>query len=550
MKINQSIFCLATIIGTILSVAACSNEDTVATNGNRVPLELQVNGVQATRSIIEGTKLPEECQYGIFAMNGYGESVIDNGSNVRVNYVKGISTLSKNVYLPSGVDVPVYAYYPYDANNSSVEYLIEMPIDVTTQTDYLYGYSADNDYKLKYVKDTEPKANIYFKHAMARVTMRIKKAADNENTYNLSYISLLNIDKRGYLNIMDNGAIRDISETANIMTKPSEHTLENSNNEIIVDFLVIPGNTEGKNIMLNLNGDESSDFKNGLSVAVPTTNWQSGQQYTYTVTIDNKKININEATITPWYNNEQGELNVGNDNCIGKEKITFEVNGVKFNMIRVEAGTFMMGATEEQVDYLEDEKPVHQVTLTHDYYIGETEVTQELWQAVMGTATTIEEKNLPQTGVDVSDQIDFINNLNKILEREFCLPTEAEWEYAARGGNKSKGYVYSGSDNIDEVAWHGGNSNDKTHPVATKQPNELGIYDMSGNVFEWCRGSYTAYSKTPQINPCDFNATAGIIRGGSYWKSLGSSYCRVSCRRSYGMNGHYGYLGLRLVWVP
>lgn len=313
MKKNQFIFYLATIISGMLSVASCSDEDGAVATDKKVPLEVEVDGVQTTRSIIEGSKFVDDCQYGIFAMKSSGTTVIDNGVNVCVNYSKGNSTLSTNVYLPEGMDVPVYAYYPYNANYSNTDYLLQMPIDVTTQTDYLFGYSANSDNRLTYVNANQPKAKIYFKHALARVTMRIKKAADNENTYKFPYINLLNVDKNAYINVLEGGAILDPSGTANLTAKPSDYALENSDNEIVADFLVIPRNTEGKKIMLNMS-DNISSFENGLSAAVPVTNWQAGQQYTYMVTIKKNNLEISQAEITPWENKEQGGIEVGDDN--------------------------------------------------------------------------------------------------------------------------------------------------------------------------------------------------------------------------------------------
>ena len=144
-----------------------------------------------------------------------------------------------------------------------------------------------------------------------------------------------------------------------------------------------------------------------------------------------------------------------------------------------------MGATSEQGEYANDlEKPVHKVTLS-DYYIGKTEVTQALWEAVMGNnPSAFKGENLPVECISWNDCKEFISKLNALTGKTFRMPTEAEWEYAARGGSKSRGYKYSGSGNIDEVAWHKDNSEEKTHEVGTKRPNELGIYDMSGNVGE------------------------------------------------------------------
>ena len=153
-----------------------------------------------------------------------------------------------------------------------------------------------------------------------------------------------------------------------------------------------------------------------------------------------------------------------------------------------------MGATSEQgEDADSDEKPAHQVTLS-DYYIGETEVTQALWKAVMGTnPSNFKGDSNPVEKVSWNDCQEFIRKLNSLTGRTFRLPTEAEWECAARGGNQSKGYKYSGSNKIKDVAWYDGNSKDKTHAVKTKPSNELGLYDMSGNVNEWCWDLYGAY---------------------------------------------------------
>ena len=158
-------------------------------------------------------------------------------------------------------------------------------------------------------------------------------------------------------------------------------------------------------------------------------------------------------------------------------------------MVAVEGGTFTMGATPEQGSYYnKSERPTHQVTVS-SFWIGKTEVTQELWIALMGSNPSyFHSSNLqPVEHVSWNDCQEFITKLNEATGKTFRLPTEAEWEFAARGGNKSQGYKFSGSDNDDDVAWYDSNSGGKTHPVASKAPNELGIYDMSGNLFEWCR---------------------------------------------------------------
>ena len=227
---------------------------------------------------------------------------------------------------------------------------------------------------------------------------------------------------------------------------------------------------------------------------------------------------------------------------------TFTVNGVSFEMIAVEGGTFTMGATSEQgSDAYDDEKPAHQVTLS-SYYIGKTEVTQELWQAVMGSnPSKFSGTNLPVEKVSWEDCQSFVIKLNELTGKNFRLPTEAEWEYAARGGNKSNGFKFSGGNNIAEVAWYSENGNKISHPVATKAPNELGIYDMSGNVWEWCSDWYSSsyYSFSSRSNPTGPDSGSNrVLRGGGWGNN--SRQCRVSNRSYSPPTYRDSYLGLRL----
>ena len=225
---------------------------------------------------------------------------------------------------------------------------------------------------------------------------------------------------------------------------------------------------------------------------------------------------------------------------------TFTVNRVQFTMVAVEGGTFTMGATSEQGgDAWDNEKPAHQVTLS-DYYIGQTEVTQALWKAVMGSNPSSHKgDNLPVENVSWYDCRVFIQVLNQLTGKQFRLPTEAEWEYAARGGRKSRGYKYAGGNNIDSVAWYDGNSGKETHAVATKQVNELGIYDMSGNVLEWCSDWYGDYQSSSQSDPQGPSfGSFRVCRGGSYCNF--ARYCRVSYRYGITPDNRGINLGLRL----
>lgn len=223
----------------------------------------------------------------------------------------------------------------------------------------------------------------------------------------------------------------------------------------------------------------------------------------------------------------------------------YTVKGVSFKMIAVKGGTFQMGSD----DGFEWEKPVHQVTLS-DYYIGETEVTQELWSAVMGSNPSYctGDMQLPVEQVSWNDCQAFISKLNELTGEAFRLPTEAQWEYAARGGNQAQGRLYSGSDAIDDVAWYKSNSSSTTNPVKTKAPNELGIYDMSGNVYEWCSDWKASYSSAAQTDPTGpATGSTRVIRGGS-WGNIATG-CRVASRCCGGTPSFsINYLGLRLAY--
>jgi len=229
-------------------------------------------------------------------------------------------------------------------------------------------------------------------------------------------------------------------------------------------------------------------------------------------------------------------------------------------MIFVKGGTFLMGSNDG--DGIET--PVHFVTVS-DFYIGKHEVIQKEWQEVMvSNPSNFKGDNLPVERVSWYDAVEFCNEKSKVEgltpcyygsgENTICdfsangyrLPTEAEWKYAAKGGTESENYKYSGSDSIDEVAWYDGNSGDKTHSVGGKQPNELGIYDMSGNVWEWCNDWYESYSSNSQTNPR--GASSGsyrVFRGGS-WRSI-AKYCRVAIRYHSRPDYSYNFLGFRLL---
>ena len=234
---------------------------------------------------------------------------------------------------------------------------------------------------------------------------------------------------------------------------------------------------------------------------------------------------------------------------IEKKNGVFTVNGVTFKLIKVPKGTFTMGTKSVDGSTVDEaEQPTRMVTIS-DFCIGETEVTQQLWQAVMGkNPSKMIGENLPVNNVSWNDCQKFIDSLNVLTNLWLRLPTEAEWEYAARGGQNSSGYVYSGSNTLDEVGWYTANSNNQLHEVKQLMPNELGIYDMSGNVLEWCQDWYSpTYYQTSE----EYNDPAGPTKGtmrvqrGGRFNWLGND-CRVSRRLADNPNKGDVTVGLRL----
>lgn len=231
------------------------------------------------------------------------------------------------------------------------------------------------------------------------------------------------------------------------------------------------------------------------------------------------------------------------------------------NLVRVEGGTFRMGAQRSQPqgdnydpEAQNDESPVHKVTLS-DYCIGKFEVTQREWHTIMGCDLDWSEQygkgdDFPAYNVSRNDALRFLEKLSAMTRLPFRLPTEAQWEYAARGGSYSLHYLFSGSSLVDEVAWHHGNSDGGLHPVGGKHSNELGLHDMSGNLWEWCRDSYGSYSAIPQTDPIAESGSMYVLRGGA-WTYL-PAYCRVSCRDQYDGGGTSISVGFRVAmeWLP
>ena len=230
------------------------------------------------------------------------------------------------------------------------------------------------------------------------------------------------------------------------------------------------------------------------------------------------------------------------------QTLHIEVNGVPIHLQRVEGGSFVMGATSDQYDPdTYTDKPAHLVFLS-PYYIATTEVTNRLWRAVMSEREMLDLSGYPEHPVSFVSWFEtqeFFKRLDSITGMPFRLPTEAEWEYAARGGEKSNHYRFAGGDEPDSVGWLYTVAGQWTHPVARKHPNELGLYDMTGNVAEWCQDLYGPYQLTTAPDPCGADTGSfRIVRGGSYDEARAN--CHLSVRRWYEPETTAGYIGFRV----
>ena len=313
-------------------------------------------------------------------------------------------------------------------------------------------------------------------------------------------------------------------------------------------FVVFCDGYESEEGTVKLKASAPSNLQTTLTKeAVAVGNASSTAEKPHTSVGQSSTQNQITSVSTPASSNNSGYSSGSSYPTSTSNTISIPVkDGISIEMVKVEAGTFMMGATSEMENPDDSEKPVHQVTLTNDYYMSKYEVTQALWKAVMGNnPSDFMGDNFPVENVSWNDCQEFISKLNSLTDRKFRLPTEAEWEYAARGGKKSRGYQYSGSRNISNVAWYKSNSDSKSHPVGTKQANELGIYDMSGNVYEWCQDWYAAYSSSSQTNPTGADSgSLRVFRGGSCFGY--ATNCRSACRIGYPPYFYGSILGLRL----
>jgi formylglycine-generating enzyme required for sulfatase activity len=300
-------------------------------------------------------------------------------------------------------------------------------------------------------------------------------------------------------------------------------------------------------VKVAVSGAQKEHFISSRLIDVETAELTTSSRPTRIDVNDWDAIEKSCESVTASLFGEKGSGNRGSGSSVsGNNRVNTQRHPAEPEMVFVQGGTFWMGCTSEQQGACyDDEKPVHEVTLSN-FYIGKYEVTQAQWEALMGNnSSRFKGSNLPVEQVSWDDAQMFIERLNAATGKRYRLPTEAEWEYAARGGNKSKGNKYSGSNFVENVAWMETNSGNATHPVGTKMANELGIYDMSGNVWEWCYDWYGAYPASAQNNPVGASSRSYRVNRGDSW-SGSAGYCRVANRSLNSPGSSYGNLGFRL----
>ena len=417
------------------------------------------------------------------------EPIEDVNADTKVNTVDVVSVYN---YITNGTGI---ASYHADVNlDGSVN-----TADVVAIYEHIIGNGGENEYDVTF-DCNNPEATIYIDGVdLGQISSSAYSLSIGEHTIRLSAI--------GYY---------DLEETINVTGSTT---------------ITLSQEVKYYDITFECNNADATIYIDGINKGKISTSAYSLSYGTHTIRLTATGYDDLEETI-----NVTGSATM----TLSRElvaKMTFTVNGVSFKMVSVEGGTFQMGSTDGD-DY---EKPVHNVTLS-SYSIGETEVTQALWTAVMGTNPSyFKGDNLPVEKVTWNDCQTFITKLNQLTGNSFRLPTEAEWEFAAKGGTKSKGYTYSGSNTIGDVAWYADNSS-RTHPVATKQANELGIYDMSGNVYEWCQDWLGDYRRSAQSNPTGpTSGSSRVLRGGSWIDGAGTAY-----RLSSNPDCSFRDLGLRL----
>ena len=477
-------------------------------------------------------------------------------SNDKYDYTDMLMTKSpeSNIYTPAG---NLFWAGSADATVTAATFSLTGAQELSVATDQSTADDLKNsDHLFMAARSVTPSADgiaVEFSHLMSKVFITITLSEEFEEEENpITAIAVKGtVPTRSYTAGSGWSSVSataaDIIPLESVYTAP---TLAQPKATVEYEVILVPQEVAARGFVVSFSiGARKFKWTAPANIVL-----ESGCQYTLGISAGKNKVTMDATNVKDW---NFIDLEGGDAEEVEEEDEpvtppttadTYTVNGVSFTMIAVEGGTFTMGSPDSDSDADSNEKPAHQVTLS-SFSIGEAEVTQELWQAVMGSNPSNFTGDLqhPVEQVSWNDCQDFIAALNELTGATFRLPTEAEWEYAARGGNASEGYKYSGSNTIDDVAWCSDNSSAATHAVKSKQANELGIYDMSGNVWEWCADwfSDSYYASSPENNPTGpSSGSQRVLRGGCWGDDANN--CRVARRVSNDLDIKGGINGLRL----
>jgi formylglycine-generating enzyme required for sulfatase activity len=465
-------------------------------------------------------------------------AVYSNGDNVQTSLSSGNLVATPEIYYPESGNVDFIAYYPY-ATPIGSGYTID--VDVAGQSsglpqEILYSNDATNKEK------TAAPVTLNFLYSLAKLEITVTGGANSTFTvadFTAMTASIEGMHTQAKLQLADGTfAGKDAKQTVTL------HKTGSTATSATFEALVLPTTAaDGEMTFLFSAGDKTHTYRQ-------TTDYASASLYKLNFAIDfvKKTATLLHTVIVP--RNEKPAQDISITTYYFEPETVF-----------VEGGTFTMGSPDG-VGY-SNEHPEHDVTL-NSFNIGKYEVTQGQWEAVMGTSISQQRDkynvqwnanaplygagdNYPMYYVSWNEAQDFFSKLNELTGKNYRVPTEAEWEYAARGGNKSNGYEYSGSNTVGDVAWHYNNSSETSHPVGGKAPNELGIYDMSGNVSELCSDWYDRYySSEAQTNPTGpSSGTRRVVRGGS-WNNDAAG-CIVVYSYADNPGSRFNNVGFRLV---
>ena len=539
MKINQFLY----IAGLAALVAACSSDDAATTEAaqERVPISLSYQTLKAVDDSHRAAAATDLNDDYIASGRSVNVSIANVGSNTWQNYTYTTGDAGA-MTPPSGDGTPLYptddtnikilAWHPADAASTGFEVQYDQTSDANYQaSDLMFSNNVTDQ-----AKQVDPVA-LQFVHKMAKIVVNVTSGI---GVSEIRSVTLKNIHRTLSLFDQSDGTVTTkTSDAAGDVLVVKEGTEATAAGAALIPDQTISGS------LLEITTDIGTS-----TYSVDSKHFESGHKYTLNISVSRTTVNTT-TEITNW--GAGGSVTI---NSQGSPFMTFTVGGVSFKMVYVEGGATLANYANA------GNSPASGTSLkiTEDYYIGQTEVTNALWNAVMGSKPSGQKNDgntYPVAMVSWNDictaSTGFLAKLNELAAgqlptgMQFALPTEGQWEYAARGGKYSNSYTYSGSSTIDNVAWYTSNSGSTTQPVASKGANELGLYDMTGNVWEWCSDWYGALTNNTTLTDPTGAADGSnrVVRGGGWYDA--AACCVVGYRGCNTPSYQGSDLGFRLV---